>query len=152
MINEDKVKIMTRLAIYENTKGKKELPLSKYYKSDYKKYNVLKTIVSATISYWLLVALYIMSDLEKFMESLNTMDYAAFAYGLLTGFAVFLIAYCIISSVIASKQYEDAKPNIIIYNHNLKKLLEIYEKEGAEVPKSIEERGVTKGNDEFIDY
>ena len=35
MINEEKVKIMTKLAMYEQGKGRKYLPVSKYYRSDY---------------------------------------------------------------------------------------------------------------------
>ena len=35
MINEEKVKIMTKLAMYEQGKGRKYLPVSRYYRSDY---------------------------------------------------------------------------------------------------------------------
>ena len=35
MINEEKVKIMTKIAMYEQGAGKKYLPVSKYYRSDY---------------------------------------------------------------------------------------------------------------------
>ena len=35
MINEEKVKIMNRLAMYEKRGGKKYLPVSRYYRSDY---------------------------------------------------------------------------------------------------------------------
>lgn len=35
MINEEKVKIMTKIAMYEQGKGRRYLPVSKYYRSDY---------------------------------------------------------------------------------------------------------------------
>ena len=35
MLNEEKVKIMTELAMYEEGEGKKYLPVSRYYRSDY---------------------------------------------------------------------------------------------------------------------
>lgn len=35
MINEEKVKIMTKLAMYEQGRGRKHLPVSRYYRSDY---------------------------------------------------------------------------------------------------------------------
>ena len=34
MLNEEKVRVMTKLAIYEQGEGKKYLPISKYYRSD----------------------------------------------------------------------------------------------------------------------
>ena len=35
MVNEEKVKIMNRLAMYEHGEGRKYLPVSRYYRSDY---------------------------------------------------------------------------------------------------------------------
>ena len=35
MLNEEKIKIMNKLAMYEQGEGKKYLPVSKYYRSDY---------------------------------------------------------------------------------------------------------------------
>ncbi len=57
LVNEQKVRMMTKLAIYESGKGKQDLKLAKYYKSDYIKYNVLKTIVSTAVCYWLAIGL-----------------------------------------------------------------------------------------------
>ena len=34
MLNEEKIKIMNKLAMYEQGEGKKYLPVSKYYRSD----------------------------------------------------------------------------------------------------------------------
>ena len=34
MINEEKVKIMDQLAVYEKQEGRKYLPVSKYYRRD----------------------------------------------------------------------------------------------------------------------
>ena len=35
MLNREKVILMTKLAVYEQKEGRKEIPLSKYFKSDY---------------------------------------------------------------------------------------------------------------------
>ena len=35
MLNEEKIKIMNKLAMYEQGEGKKYLPVSRYYRSDY---------------------------------------------------------------------------------------------------------------------
>ena len=43
MLNEEKIKIMNKLAMYEQGEGKKYLPVSRYYRSDY--------IGLATVSY-----------------------------------------------------------------------------------------------------
>ena len=59
MVNEEKVRLMTRLAMYEQSTGKEDLEKGRYFKSDYVKYNCLKTLVSTTILFVIVVAAYI---------------------------------------------------------------------------------------------
>ncbi len=152
MVNEEKVRIMAKLAIYENGKGKQELKLAKYFKSDYIKYNVLKTIVSTAICYWLAVLLYVLINLQKLTENLTTMDYMSVLYRLLIGFVVVVLAYAIFARIFYDRQYEKARPNIVIYNHFLKKLEEYYKAGVDDAPKNVRVRGAIGENDEFIDY
>ena len=49
MVNEDKVKLMTRLASYESGEGKKDIAILNYFRGDYIGFQVLKSIISATI-------------------------------------------------------------------------------------------------------
>ena len=51
MINEEKVKIMNRLAMYEKRGGKKYLPVSRYYRSDYIGLALIKNFFLVTIGY-----------------------------------------------------------------------------------------------------
>ena len=56
MINEEKVKIMNRLAMYEKRGGKKYLPVSRYYRSDYIGLALIKNFFLVTIGYALVLA------------------------------------------------------------------------------------------------
>ena len=56
MINEEKVKIMDRLALYEKQEGRKYLPVSKYYRSDYIGLALIKNFFLVTIGYCLILA------------------------------------------------------------------------------------------------
>ena len=49
MLNYRKIRIMHKLAVYENKEGKEDIQLSKYYKTDYVRYQVLKSIICATV-------------------------------------------------------------------------------------------------------
>ena len=55
MINEEKVKIMDRLAVYEKQEGRKYLPVSKYYRSDYIGLALIKNFFLVTIGYGLIL-------------------------------------------------------------------------------------------------
>mgnify|MGYP006891124752 CR=1 FL=1 len=56
MLNEEKIKIMNRLAMYEQGEGKKYLPVSRYYRSDYIGLAMIKNFFLVTISYCLVLA------------------------------------------------------------------------------------------------
>ena len=49
MLNEEKIKIMNKLAMYEQGEGKKSLPVSKYYRSDYIELAMIPNYFLATI-------------------------------------------------------------------------------------------------------
>ena len=152
MVNEQKVRMMTKLAIYESGKGKQELPIAKYYKSDYIKYNVLKTVVTTAVCYWLAVGLYVMVNMQKLIDNLTNMDYMSVLYGLIIGFVVVVLGYGVFARIHYDKKYEAARPNIVIYNHFLKKMEEYYQAGVDDAPKNVKVRGKIGENDEFIDY
>ena len=50
MINEEKVILMTKLASYETHEGKKDMTVVHYFRGDYIGFQVLKSVIAATIS------------------------------------------------------------------------------------------------------
>ena len=56
MLNEEKIKIMNKLAMYEQGEGKKYLPVSRYYRSDYIGLAMIKNFFLVTIGYCLILA------------------------------------------------------------------------------------------------
>ena len=55
MLNEKKIALMTKMAIYEQGEGKKSLPMSKYYRSDYISLRIINTVIVTTIAFFLIV-------------------------------------------------------------------------------------------------
>ena len=74
MINEEKVKIMTKLAMYEQGKGRKYLPVSKYYRSDYIGLALIKNFFLVTIGYCLSVAAVAVYFGEYLLENIHKMN------------------------------------------------------------------------------
>lgn len=152
MINEEKVKLMTKLAIYESQKGKKQLNISKYYKRDYVRYNMFKTVVAATVSFIMLLAIYVLVNAEDLLMSLNELDFMKEATKLGILYVVFILIYMIVARIIYARRYEQVKPDVIIYNHNLKKLKEMYDKEEKELEEKRAGRSVKLVNDNLDQY
>ena len=57
MLNEDKIRIMSRCAMYEKAEGKEDLKINRYFQGDYVRLNVLKTLIGATIGFVLCLGL-----------------------------------------------------------------------------------------------
>ena len=97
MVNEEKVKLMTKLAIYENTKGKKQLNISKYYKRDYVRFQMFKTAVSSTIAFMILLFAYCMLNAEQLLLKLNDLDFLGVAAKVGVLYVVFLVIYMLVA-------------------------------------------------------
>ena len=132
MINEEKVKIMTKLAMYEQGKGRKYLPVSRYYRSDYIGLALIKNFFLVTIGYVLIVA----AVAVYFGEYLVTLGIY-----LIVGYVIVLAAYSILTYIQYSVKYYQAKKSVREYYSQLTELNKIYARE----EKKMSGRGTAGG-------
>ena len=79
MVNEDRIKLMTRMAAYEKDEHKKNKKIVSFFKSDYISMQILKSIVYTTIAFAIMFGLYVLYDFEIFMKEIYQMDIFEFA-------------------------------------------------------------------------
>lgn len=129
MINEEKVRLMTKLAIYEENKGKGIIPISKYYREDYIGIQMLKSFFSGTVGYVLILMLMASYKLEWLINEIVKLDIVAMIIGIVAAYIVFMAAYLGVTYFIHSNRYKRAKKSLKAYDGVLKKLEGIYERE-----------------------
>jgi len=127
MLNEERVKLMTRMASYEAGEGKRNMNIGKYFRSDYISFQVIKSIISATIAFVICFALYLFYDFEHFMQDIYKMDLIQFAKNVLIIYAVVVIGYSVISYIVYAIRYNRARKSLKKYYNNLRKLSGLYE-------------------------
>ena len=127
MLNEERVILMTKLASYEAGEGKKDKAVGNFFRSDYVGVQVLWSIISASISFVICFALYLLYDLEAFMGNIYKMDLFVFAQNVLIWFLVVVVGYALISYIIFTVKYSKARKSQKIYYNNLKKLSSMYD-------------------------
>lgn len=152
MVNEEKLKLMTKLAIYENTKGKKQLNISKYYKRDYVRFQMFKTAVSSTVAFLVLLFAYCMLNAEELLLALNELNFMKLAAEIGIIYVIFLVLYMLVAWIVYVNKYEKMKPDVIAYNRDLKKLKEFYDREEKELREKRTGRSVTTGDDNINQY
>lgn len=129
MLNEEKISLMTRLALYEQKEGKKQIPMSGYYKGDYVSLNVLNSAIIGTIAYLLIIGTIILINAEELVDKLTEIDLIAEGKRILTYYLVFIVCYLLIAYVFYSIKFKTVRVKLNQYNADLKKLYAMYKNE-----------------------
>lgn len=129
MLNNKKIRVMTKLALYEKKEGKEDIKMSKYYKTDYVRFEMLKTIVSITIGYALILLLIGVYKAEYIISKAVTLNFVRIGQYILGFYLVILTIYVISSIIGYSIKYDRSRKTLGKYYKALKKLLHICNEE-----------------------
>lgn len=129
MVNEDRIKLMTRMAAYEKEEHKKNKTIVSFFRSDYISMQMLKSIISTTIAFLIMLGLYVLYDFEVFMKEIYKMDMFEFAKNVIIIYLIFVGIFSVITYVVSLYQYNRALQSTRLYYANLKKMSRIYGEE-----------------------
>ena len=74
MVNEERIKLMTRMAAYEKEEHKKNRAIVGFFKSDYISMQMIKSMIASTLAFAIVFGLYVLYDFELFMKEIYKMD------------------------------------------------------------------------------
>ena len=126
MLNENKVKMMTKMAIYEKNEGKKMLRTAKFFKGDYVSLAVLKSTIATTFAFIIVALMVVLCNTESIIRQINSMDYAALGKKIIVYYVLALIVYAFISGIYSAYQYDKTRSGIKKYVMRLNKLERFY--------------------------
>ncbi len=125
MLNEERIRLMTRMAAYEEHEGRKDIAISGYFRGDYISFQLLKSAIYATVGFALAVAMYVLYNIETFLEDFYKMDIVEFLKDILSKYCLVLVIYLVISYFVYSYRYHKAKRHVKQYNQLLRALLQM---------------------------
>ena len=129
MLNEERVILMTHMASYEKGEGKRNVKIGNYFRSDYIAVQVMKSVISATLVFVVVLGLYVFYNFEVFMQDLYKIDLIDFAKDILTKYAFLVVGYGLLTYVLSTYRYARAKRSLRLYYHSLKKLNTMYDQQ-----------------------
>lgn len=132
MLNNRKIRIMTKLAVYENKKGKEDIHLSKYYKTDYVRFQVLKSVICTTIGYAVILAMIFLYNTQYIIKNAVKMDYKVIGTYILGIYILLVSIYALGSLIGYSFQYDASRKKLARYFKLLKRLSKVYKEETPE--------------------
>ncbi len=125
MLNEERIRLMTRMAAYEEHEGKKDIAISGYFRGDYISFQLLKSAIYATVGFALAVVMYVLYNMETFLEEFYKMDIVEFLKDILSKYCLVISIYLVISYFVYSYRYHKAKRHVKQYNQLLRALMQM---------------------------
>lgn len=129
MLSEKKIRLMIRLSDYEQNQGKIDLARTKYFKLDYIRHEILKTIVSVTGAVFLSLLLIGMYHIEFLITNALELDYAWIAKYFFASYFLILFLFSFVTLSVSSVRYETSKNRVKEYYSTLQELISFYEDE-----------------------
>ena len=129
MLNEERIRLMTKMAAYEAGEGKENLPVKQYYRRDYVGYEMLKTFRTSTISFGILLVCWLVYRMEDLTEFLKGRDLPELGMWLIIRYVVFISIYQVIACIVYTRRYKRATASVKEYYATLKKVEKLREKE-----------------------
>lgn len=128
MLNEEKIKSMTKAAAYEIGPEKKNIQITSYFRTDYIGLQLIKSAIAYVVAFCLIVVIWGMTDTQNLMLQLTHGDYVQ---SLLKKLAVLFIAGLVIYEVAVyvyySWKYRRALVSVEKFQAHLKKINKFYE-------------------------
>lgn len=127
MLNEEKIRIMTGIAIYEK-KANKDLSLvTQYFKGDYISSRLIRSFILYTLSSVICVGIWFLYHMEELLDSINLTALMDSAKEIVILYAVGLLIYLFITYIIYFRRYDAASKQMKGYQIKLRRLENKYD-------------------------
>jgi hypothetical protein len=139
MIDEQKVRLMTNIAVFEKKEKDGKLIMCKYFMKDYVKYNCILTVISSTFCFWIMVAAYVLINFENILADLHMEDYFNVIAKLMKWYVIFVAVFVVFGFIVYTIRFMLARKDLLRYNRNLTRLYNYLDEEEL-----LDNRGIVK--------
>ena len=129
MVNMRRVRLMTKLAIYEKSEGKEDIRLGKYFRRDYVRLKILHNIVAVTIGYLMVLAMIVAYQMEYLIKEAVNLDYIGIGKAILGTYIIVVTIYVMAAMVGYSLYYNYSRKKLAKYFRMLRLLRSMYQEE-----------------------
>ncbi len=129
MIDNGKVRLMTKLAIYEKGEGKEDIKLNRYFRRDYLRGKMLKSFLAVTIGFVFLVGLIVLYEMDYFVSHAVNIDYMLLLKRVIAVYIVLLAIDVMASLVFGMLHFNRSRNKLAKYYRMLRRLRQFYREE-----------------------
>lgn len=129
MVNEERVKQLYKIAIYEKTEEKEHRQVGQYYRSDYIGKEVVKSFFTGSFAYLIMAALWMISNWSLVLHQINTLEIIDTVIVMLVIYVLFMLMYLFATMLVYYFRYKHSKKKLENYMENLKVAHSMFERE-----------------------
>jgi len=127
MVNENRVRLMTKMAIYEEHGGRQAIATGEYYKKDYVSVQMIKSFFTGTIAYCIIIGLLMCACGDSMLDKLVSLNVEKLFLLLAAIYLFFMFLYMGCTYLIACITYKKREKMRKVYERALKRLESMYE-------------------------
>ncbi len=132
MVNEEKTRIMIKIAQYESQLGAKVINEGGYYKKDYVRMHTLSVVLNISIAYILVLALIALYNMDYIFLNFVTINYSKLFIEIFMPYISIIIICMLVSNIYFIGRYKSRREEIKKYYTELKRLEQYYTDSGKE--------------------
>ena len=129
MINTERVKNLTKIALYEQTEEKQQRQTGLFYRSDYIGKELIKSFFTGSVAYAIMLILWAISSLDTFLNSINNLEIVKSAVLIVLLYVGFLAIYLFVTYLVYLSRYKTGRARLKEYVGLLKTTNKMYERE-----------------------
>lgn len=115
MINEERIKLMTKLAAFEQRESKDVFRTNSYLRSDYVALHVIYTLIFSSIAFFLTAIVVIALNYNNILGMIHNADIFRLAYIVIIAWVVTEFIFCIIAWLFYRRRYKLYREKILGY-------------------------------------
>lgn len=127
MLNEDKIKLMTELSLYEKKQKRRVFAAERYFKSDYISKYMLLAFFKYTVSFLLLLFLFGLFQFDMLMGIIRIEDVIFLLTNIVILYLIGLFVFEVITYFVWAKKYDRSKRTQDKYIYKLRTLKKRYD-------------------------
>lgn len=127
MLNEEKIRLMTDLAVFEKKNGGRMVSITSYFKSDYISRNMIRGFMSYTLCSMMILAIWILFNMDVFLSTIGIDSLTGYAWKGGALYLVGLVLYMALICAVYARRYDVQARMNRIYIAKLKHLDKRYE-------------------------
>ena len=132
MVNEEKTRIMIKIAKYESELGTKVINEGGYYKTDYVRLHTLSVVLNVSVAYIFVLALVALYNMDYIFLNFGTINYAKLFIEIFMPYISIIIICVLVSNIYFTSKYKNSREEIKKYYTELKRLEQYYTDSGKE--------------------